>query len=317
MEAKYVTIEEGFNLAAHHKVAYLNCEPRFINIICETFKLKPVCLIVYSNNKPLIGLVLYTKNKSIVHPTNYIYTAIWKTSNSSIAIENALIIAIKELQKKYRFINLLLPPNIIDIRPFIYCGFKSDVKYTYVNNLLDIKLSSDVKSMRNRANKLGIQFDFNTDSNEILNQNIASFFKLGYKKKYIKRLERFILNLKNVGYLIPISARLNNILLASGYVLLDKENFNAMNLFITSDKENYQTGVHSSLYLYNLYWLKDNGFLTNDLFGATTKGIGNFKSNFNGDLTPYYHVRYNFIRWSLVKIINNAKSLLKKVKPYK
>lgn len=317
MVIKYLTIEEAFNVATHYGVAYLNCEPKFVELVAETFDTEPICLVAYFKGKPMLGLVLYRRGKSIVHPTTYIYTGVWKTSTSSIAIENAFIAIIKKIQEDYRIINLLLPPKIIDIRPFIYCGFKSDVKYTYINNLTKIVLSSDVKSMRNRAKNLGIDFKFGDDSEEILHQNISSFFKLGYKKSYIKALEKFICKLKSAGYLSPISARLNGELLASGFVLLDNLNNNAMNLFITSNKSHYQTGVHSSLYLQNFYALKEKGFLTNDLFGASTKGIGNFKSNFNGELTPFYYVRYNYLRWMIVRTLNKAKSLLKKIYPQK
>lgn len=313
MVVKYVTVNEGFRLATEHQVGDIYCEPKFVEIINESFNVKSLCIVAFDNEKPLLGLVLYSKGKSIVQPTTYIYTGIWKTSKSSILLENAFIAIIKKIQSDYRFISVLLPPKITDIRPFIYCGFKADVKYTYVNNLTNIVLSSDVKSMRNRATNLGIDFQFGSATQEVLEQNIASFFNLGYKKRYINTLEKLIVGLTSEGYFRPISARLNGELLASGYVLLDKVNRHAMNLFITSNKSHYKTGVHSSLYLHNLYWLRDTGFLTNDLLGATTKGIGNFKSNFNGELTPYYHVRYNYLRWKVVKVVNIVKNLLMKL----
>lgn len=316
MDIKFLSVSKAFDLATDNNVDFINCEPKFVAIISETFNVKPICIVVFNVDKPLLGLILYVKNGSIIHPTTYIYTSIWKTSNSSILIENALISIIKKLQKKYKNISLLLPPSIVDIRPFIYCGFKSDVKYTYINDLLNIKLSSDVKSMRNKAEKLGINFKFNEDNEDILNQNVSSFIKLGYSKKYIIKLNTLICKLKEAGYLKPISATLNDELIASGYVLLDKQNLNAMNLFVTSNKSNYQTGVHSSLYLQNLYSLREQGFLTNDLFGATTKGIGNFKSNFNGELRPYYHVRYNYVRWGLVRLVNKIRSTFMMLKSF-
>nr|WP_294895792.1 hypothetical protein [uncultured Pedobacter sp.] len=313
MITKCVTIEEGFALATHYQVAYLNCEPKFVKIIAGTFNVEPICLVAFNKDKPILGMVLYAKGKSIVHPSIYIYTAIWQTSNSVIRIENAFLSILNKLQADFKYISLLLPPKVTDIRPFIYCGFKSDVKYTYINNLNDINPSSEVKSRINKANKLGVNFNFDEDSEEILNHIISSFLKLGYKRSYIKTLENFIYKLMASGYLVSISARLNNELLASGYVLLDKANQNAMNLFITSNKSHYQTGVHSSLYVHNLSALKGKGFLTNDLFGASTKGIGDFKSSFNGELTPFYHVRYSYLRWRIVSIVNKIKLVLMKI----
>jgi hypothetical protein len=314
MKANYLTIEEGFDLAISHNVAYLNCEPKFVSIISETFSLKPICIVAFNNDKPIIGLVAYAKRKSIIHPSVYIYTAIWQTSSSNIKNQEAFAIIINKLQNDYLSISLLLPPKITDIRPFTYSGFKADVKYTYVNDLNNIKLSSDVKSMRNRATSLGVTFKFDKNSSDIFEQNISSFSNFGYKQKNIKLIETFIKKLIDAEYIVAISAHLNDELLASGYVLLDKNNGNAMNLFITSKKSNYQTGVHSYLYLQNFYALRDAGFLTNDLIGANTKGIGNFKSNFNGELTPFYHVRYFFVRWKLVVLINNGKKLLRKIR---
>lgn len=314
MIAKYLSISEGFDLAKENKVDYLDCEPKFISVISETFSLKPICIIAFFKDKPVLGLVAYTKNKSIIHPSIYIYTCVWQTSNSNIKNQDAFSTVLKKLQDDYWFISLLLPPKISDIRPFIYCGFKSDVKYTYVNNLNNLKLSSDVKSMRNRATSLNIEFNFNKNTPEILKQNVSSFINFGFKQKDTNLIETFIRKLIGAGYLVAISASLNDELLASGYVLLDKQNANAMNLFITSKKSNYQTGVHSYLYLQNFYALKDAGFLTNDLIGANTKGIGDFKSNFNGELTPFYHVRYFFLRWRVVNFIKKLKHVIRKIR---
>ncbi|KHJ39628.1 hypothetical protein PBAC_01390 [Pedobacter glucosidilyticus] len=313
MEVREVDSEFWFETALSLGKASVNGHPDFVNVISKVFKVNAVHFIVYKKGTPILGFISYKKGKSLIHPTNYIYTALWHTSSSALVVQEAFLDLICYIKTKYRFMEFSLPPEVVDIRPFIYTGFKADVKYTYINDLNNLKLSSDIKSMRNRGEHLGIEFKWNDQSEDILKQNIDSFFKVGYSNSYINNIHLLIRGLLSKGFLKGISARLDGNLLASGFILVDKYQKNAMNLFITSNKTHYQTGVHSSLYLKNFYFLKDEGVLYNDLFGATTKGIGNFKSNFNGELKPYYYVRYNFLRWEVVRLWNLIKPTLFKL----
>ena len=129
-------------------------------------------------------------------------------------------------------------------------------------------------------------------------------------------MELFCLKLLKKGFLKTLSARLNDDLLASSFTLVDQYQKKSFNLLVTSQKSHYFTGVHPGLYIKNFEFLYTSDIEEIDLFGATTKGIGNFKSNFNGELRPYYHVRYNYMRWGLVRLVKKVRSTVMMLKSH-
>lgn len=305
--------EEWFKIANELGKATVNCDPDFIEIISNVFAVEPYCAIIYAQEIPILGILAYYKKKSIVHPSTYFYTAVWSNSNSSLKLQEAFISYISFLKLRFRFMEFLLPPDITDVRPFIYTGFKPSVKYTYINNLLETKINSDEKSLKNKSDRIGVTYKWEDNNIDVLQQHLRSFSQLGYSRSFVKKMELLCSKLLEKNFLKALSARLNDNLLASSFTLIDNYQSKSFNLLVTSLKTHYNIGVHAGLYIKNFENLRNLGIKEIDLFGATTKGIGNFKSNFGGELKPYYYVKYNFLRWQIVKIWNFLKLPLFKI----
>ena len=305
--------EEWFKIANELGKATVNCHPDFVEIISNVFEVIPYCAIIYANEIPILGILAYSKKKSIVHPSTYFYTAVWSNSNSTLKLQEAFITYISSLKQKFKFMEFLLPPHVTDVRPFIYTGFKPYVNYTYVNNLIETKINSDEKILKNKSDRIGVIYKWEDDNIDVLQQHLRSFSQLGYSRSFVRKMELLCSKLLEKNFLKALSARLNDNLLASSFTLIDNYQKKSYNLLVTSLKTHYSTRVHSGLYIKIFEYLRSLGIREIDLFGATTKGIGNFKSNFGSELKPFYYVKYNFLRWQIVKIWNFLKLPLFKI----
>lgn len=304
------SVEEWFDIGSKLNKTTINCNPNFVKIVSKAFLVNPMSWIVYKKGIPIVGLLGYNKGKSIIHPTTYIYTAIWQNDKSEFLIQEALLTLLNYLKGKFRNISFLLPPEFNDIRPFIFSGFKPYLFYTFIKSLNDLSANYNLRVIRKKCEGLGVKFVYNDLEDDLLKQHTKSFLNLGYSKKYVNKIHDFFLLLHNNGFVKAVSARLNDELLASAYILLDKEKKSALNLLVTSDKLHYQTGVHPALYLNMFDFLAKEGIEKYDLYGFGFKqGISDFKSKFRGDLKPHYLVKYNYTRSTAIKI-------WKKLKPF-
>lgn len=275
------------------------CSPtfqvEFIKIVKRSYQIESVQYIIYNHEKPVLSSVLYVKSKNIVHPSQYFYTAIWESCKSKLILQKAYLLLIEELTSNFRNIRLRLSPEITDIRPFSVNGFSTSVNYTYYKNLEEVNLDSKLLARKKKSEVLGLEFNWDLNNN-IVEQNIAALKPLGYKSAVIKPLQQMISLLYQYEFLIGVAAEIDGTMLGSALIMVDKENRVAMNLLITSKKENYNTGLHSALYINIFDKLRTDGYLINDLYGANILGIGNFKANFAGELKPHYTVNYNYLK---------------------
>ncbi|HTN22112.1 MAG TPA: hypothetical protein VL125_16665 [Pelobium sp.] len=310
-------LDDWFRITKNVGKTSITSDPAFIEVISNVFNVRPFIVVVYKYEEPLLGCVLYKKGNSITHPLSNIYTSIWLNSSSDLLIQETMLFWLTELIKYFKRIEFNLPPEIADIRVFYHVGFKAYTYYTYINNLENaITIKPKIENLIKRAENQEIEFNWNDKSIDLIKQQTDSFKSLGYKKNYTHKIELVIKKLLELGMLIPVSAREKNTrdLLASSYILSDYYNKTALNLFLTSDKKNYNTGVHSAIYFRNLQFLKSEGYRFFDLCGATTLGIGNFKANFRGDLTPFYIVKFSRLRWNAILITRNFKKFMMSLK---
>ena len=270
-------------------------EPEYIDIVEKAFNIEAVPYLVYKFEKPLLGMLAYRKGNSIVHPSIYTYTSIW-TNGTMFDVQQAYVYLINQLQKEYKAIHIILPPEVKDVRPFIRNRFRISVNYTYLKDLTALGFDSKLKSRERKAISLGIKFKWNDSNADLIEQNRRDFIKYGYGNRHAAELVVFFSALLKRGYAKGVSARLDNKLLASGVILTDHHRKYSSNCLISSEKANYETGVNSGLYIHLYNGLKNDGFISNDLCGANALGGGNFKSNFSNNLVPYYEAKYSYWR---------------------
>lgn len=280
-----------------------------LNTICEVYGVKSLPIVVRKGDKPIMAIVCFVKGRRIVHPTSNIYTCVWTAETTSINIQDACYKLLDELKKKFVKISILLPPGFDDIRAFINSGFKSDVKYTLVNKLDKIKPSKTILEKCVQASKTEINFVVDIPIKEPLVLLENFYRKLGYSETTITTISSMLEKLQAGGIIKPFGAYLGHKLIACSFQLLDTNGLTAYNLFLTSNKENYQTGVQGALYMFIFDQLQHKGIAQIDLFGATSRGVGNFKQFFNGELKPYYFVRYYRFRWTVVKLFKKFDQL--------
>jgi hypothetical protein len=286
-----------------NKQSILN-NPDFIEITCNVFIVAPLASIVFNDEIPILGSVLYKRKNQIVQPNEYFYTSIWLNSKSDSIIQECLLLWISHLTKKFKRVEFNLPPELIDIRPFYWSGFKAYTYYTYIN-FLDKKISfkSATQNKINKSKRYGIRLKIdNSPNEEIIKYHYNSFINLGYSKDFSDKIACFADKLIKKGLGCSINAKYsdNTEIIASSILILDSYSNSGINFLVSSNKTSYRTGVHSAIYAESFYFLKSKGYKSFDLCIANTKGIGNFKRQFNGQLTPYYKVKFNYWRWQAI-----------------
>lgn len=311
MQVKEISGKDWNQLAAQADNASVFGQQDVVAVIADVFAVKPIYFIVVKKDRPIFGLLVYARGNKIIHPLTDIYTALWQYSLSPLGLQQAWLVLIKHLQRFFVRIDFILPISIQDIRPFIYQGFKADVKYTYINNFSH-SYANELQSLWRKANRMGVNFA-KDDAETYIKHVIKGFDFLPFGKSDKLRLEKFIYGMHNIGKLNAVGAFLDGKLIASALSLIDKKEKVAYNLFVSSHKANYHTGVHTALYLENFNQLKQQGVCAIDLCGATAEGVGNFKAGFNGELNAYYHVRYNKWRWQAVKWLKLFKLAISKL----
>jgi len=309
MEIKEVDVNEWYRLSSLSGNNSICFQPEFILIIAQSFSIVPVCWIVYRNEQPVIGLLSYRKKGALVHPSVYTYTAIW-TASSSFMVQQALMLLLAHLKSKFTRIHFWLPPEITDIRPFIRSGFRPAVNYTLLKSLEDLKFSTQLRAREKKAESYNVRFLWDDKQSDIMEQYNREFSSYGYGAKHGNQLSLFFSALLKGGFAKSLSGRIENKLVASGIVLVDEPRKHSMNMLISSEKKHYDTGVHSALYMHIFRNLREEGYLTNDLYGANTLGIGNFKSNFTNNLLPHYEVKYNARLRAILDFRHNFKKRL-------
>jgi hypothetical protein len=305
---------ENFNLENWSQICNENginsttFQPKFIEIVKESYNVKSLQLIIYDKENPILGFVVYYKNNNVIHPSQYFYTAVWENSNSKLIIQKAYILLIENLTSTFKNIRFRFSPEIIDLRPFILKGFLPVINYTYYLNLLNIDLNSKLLARERKAERIGLKFNWKFNLG-IIDQNIKGLKNLGYKDSHTKPLDKMIRMLYENNFLIGVSAEIDNIIIGSALIMIDKENNIALNLLITSEKKNYDIGLHSALYINIFNKLRDNGYILNDLYGANNLGTGNFKANFGGDLKPHYTLDYNYLKNRIKFFLKTSKMI--------
>nr|WP_294895794.1 hypothetical protein [uncultured Pedobacter sp.] len=284
--------------------------PKFIEIVRNSYRLRSLQYIIYDQDTPILGIVLYLKKNNVVHPSQYFYTTIWENSKSKLIIQNAYILLIEDLTSKFKNIRFRFSPEIIDIRPFLLKGFSSIVNYTYYKDLLKLEFGSKLLARERKALALGMKFNWNFNT-KIVDQNIQGLKELGYKDDFVKPLEKMLRLLYENDFIMGVSADIDGTMVGSALVMIDKENDKAMNILITSEKRNYDTGLHTALYINIFNKLKENNIVINDLYGANVLGIGNFKANFGAELMPHYTLDFSYVKNKCKRILKKTFRMLK------
>lgn len=257
--------------------------------------------LILLNNKPVLALPLFVKKNSIVLPNHYFYQFIWQkeTSKESWSQVEAFDFLLYMLKKKYKKIKVRLPTSIIDVRPFMWNGFNTNLKYTYEKVTSDLRYHQNINRIVNKRQN-GYSFDKNCDweRNWIFHYNDLQ--KFGIRIVNIEIFITYFKKLTEKGLIQVFNAYKDGLFLTSIISIIDKDCKSAYFPLIGTADEHYKNGLPSLLYNYALLELKKVEVEKVDFFGANIQSISKFKSKFLPDLCPYYEVSYseNYQKWN-------------------
>lgn len=222
--------------------------------------------------------------------------------------KNDIINSIQEkiLNKKYDSISLTNSPSFLDIRPFIWNGWGSQVRYTYCFKLdsdIDSTISRNVRRSLKKAQKNNISIE--TENSVSI---FYRLFKMTYDKQNLKPpvSKEFISDLLDVIY----SKKLGEMWVAktedgdvASAEIITYDNKRAYRWAAASDPSFKNTEATTFL-LYSIFCdLFKRGYNEINLMAANTPHLTKFISSFNPTLVPYYSVEKTSLKYSVGKML--------------
>lgn len=205
-------------------------------------------------------------------------------------IVEALCTALKN--ERFDYIRLVNSPDFIDVRPFIWNGWKSVVYYTYYLDLHNFEenISKDARWTIKKAIKEGITTEKSEDITLFYKLFTETYMRQGLRPPISEDLFTNIFNLlqsKRLGEMWIAKTGSGEVAAVEIIVFDDKR---AYRWSAASHTELRKTGATSML-LYEIFQdLKKKGFKEINLMAANTPHLAKFISQFNPRLIPYYSV---------------------------
>jgi len=195
------------------------------------------------------------------------------------------------LTSRYDCIYASHHPGLTDVRPFTWYGWREKVCYTYRIRLdafsVDTLHSSTRKQVA-KAEREGVQVEESEDLTPLSKMVAMSYGRrrrgVPFSKEYLEALFRKLCG-QGLAHLYYAKDREGRIV-SGGRIIL--RSFNVVYDWVAgADPTHYDSGATS----YLLYTLMEHSRADHDVFdlmGANTPTIAVFKSNFGGQITPYY-----------------------------
>ncbi|WP_223069754.1 GNAT family N-acetyltransferase [Paenibacillus caui] len=200
---------------------------------------------------------------------------------------------IPELLKVRGAASFVFTPDIVDIRPFLWNGFKADIKYTYLTDLpysID-QAGANVRRKINKADEQGYRSARAFDMTEVYQCLQGTESRQGFNYQLspedLKMAQSLLGEQAFRAYVCyskegePVSA---NVII----ILDDNRPFK----WIAGSKTEHLTqGVAQQVELFTLLDLASSGFKEFDFAGANISSVAASKANWGGRITPYYLLR--------------------------
>jgi hypothetical protein len=192
----------------------------------------------------------------------------------------------------FDYIQLVNSPDFIDIRPFTWNGWKSDIHYTYyldMNNF-ERNISKDARWTINKVIKSGITTEKSRDISLFYELFRETYMRQGLNPPVSEKFFRDIFNMlqnQNKGEMWIAKTKSGEVAAAE---IIVYDNKRAYRWSAASHTGLRKTGA-TSLLLYEIFQdLKERGFKEINLMAANTPHLAKFIAQFNPKLVPYYGV---------------------------
>jgi len=275
--------------AKYEGLSSLFFKPDFLDIIKDAFNYQLHYFVAVQKQAPLFAAAIFSKGRDVVVPLAFTYSSIYIENTISDRKRVDLLKSfIGLLKKDFKKISFRLDDELGDLRPFTWQGFKLGLRYTYIKEVKENVHHSVLRNVE-RAKSEGYDFKIGTVDKESIQKNLDDFSNYGLTKSAYPKYHQLFERLSSMGYLKSFNIYLEEQLICSNIVLLDK---NARKLYTLLVNKTSHKNATSYLYKETIDWCANNGYQSIDYCGANDESIANFKSYFNPNLSPYYLVSY-------------------------
>jgi hypothetical protein len=196
-----------------------------------------------------------------------------------------------------RVVDLAFSPEVVDLQPFIWQGFATELRYTYrlsVTNLQNVLDNMDAGRRRNlvSAEKQGLQIESGVDFGEIVRLNEKSFERQNLLAGHRQAANRFEPALRRVGRCLGFLARSKEgEPLGAVWIAWDeKRAYYLLGGYDHSAKSN--NAVALAMWRAIQFTATDLKLPEFDFEGSAIPAVERFFRKFGGTLTPYHCIRY-------------------------
>ena len=252
---------------------------------------------IFKNTNLIGGCPVYSKKrfgfKMAILPSLVPYSGIvLKTPSSKYSSQNESLrlkienLICQKLSTEYDYVYLAHHPTLQDIRGFVWNGWRIHIRYTHVIDLKDYSLEKIDPFTRRRikkATEYGVKISESNDIERVVNLVEKSYLRHSATPPFPKH---YLVGLFERGiYHLFIAQNPNGDILSGMIVVKDPPV--AYGGILGSEPEALKTGVNSLL-LWSVLSSLTTEFEQFDFMGANVQSIAKFKSNFGGNLIPYY-----------------------------
>lgn len=216
-------------------------------------------------------------------------------------------------------------PSLLDVRPFTWRGWNSEVHYTY---LLDIaeptllwdRVDRDIRNKVRKCRKRGVEIRRTTDA-RVLHRLLCQTYEKQERRVYVD--EPSFCELCDVlsaeGRLETFVAQVGDLDISACSIVKDYRGL-VHGWLAGTDPDYLSLGVSSFAIWTIIEELATHGYRCFDLDGANTPSIARFKSQLDGTLTPYYVLKSQNLKsqlfdwgWQKVQALGVADRLKQKL----
>jgi len=253
------------------------------------------------NTTPYGGIVLIQSPSTKIREQEQTYSNIIKSLCKAF------------IKEHFDYIQITNSPEFIDIRPFTWNGWDSNVHYTYYFNLrcdIEKSISRNVRRSIRKAIKNNITIKKLNEPSIFYELFLMTFERQNLKPKVTEKFFEKMIDMlvsKNVGEMWIAETPSGEI--ASSEIII-WDNKRAYRWSAASHTDFRNTGA-TSLLLYEVFRnLKNRGFKEINLMAGNIPHLARFISSFNPKLVPYYTIVRASLRY---KSINVTKRILENI----
>jgi hypothetical protein len=212
-------------------------------------------------------------------------------------------------EMKINYISIHSSPGLSDPRPFFWNGYNVLPYFTNIINLREGEkmiwggFNTDVRKKINKLNKFGITGEIGTKSDLMeMYDLLKGLNRIHASKKFIEDIfDNFSPEFVNL-----VIAKKDGTLLTGELII----NFNnKASIWVGNPKSDYNGfSPNYSVIWYGIQWACKNKFDCFEIIGASDLSLFPFKRQFNGEIEPYYIMKWYSPFWNFGKKIQ---SLLK------